>query len=70
MMVFGTVLMSRTVDAFTWARYPQKSQIRSAHLKFGGSRTSVFDRLHFGRERPVNPLWRSDGRVSYVAAAA
>jgi hypothetical protein len=29
----------------TWARYPQKSQITSAHLKFGGSRRRVPLRL-------------------------
>lgn len=41
--------MSFTVQALTCARNPQKSHIRSAHLKFAGSRLNVLDRLHFGQ---------------------
>ena len=41
--------MSALVAVFTCARYPQKSQITSAHLKFVGSRTSVRLRLHEGQ---------------------
>jgi aerobic-type carbon monoxide dehydrogenase small subunit (CoxS/CutS family) len=48
-IILGTTLISRTRVDFTWARYPQKSQITSAHLKFGGRRTSVRLRLHRGQ---------------------
>jgi hypothetical protein len=32
--------ISFTDTDFTWAKYPQKSQIKSAHLKFTGSNLS------------------------------
>ena len=37
-----------TVDAFTCPKKPQKSQIKSAHLKPGGSLFNVLARLHSG----------------------
>jgi len=46
--VCGSTPTSLLVDAFTCPKNPQKSQIRSAHLKFGGNRTRVLDRLQRG----------------------
>ncbi len=40
---------SLTVHALTCAKKPQKSHIKSAHLKLAGSRLSVLDRLHLGQ---------------------
>lgn len=37
-----------TVIVFTCAKNPQKSQMRSAHLKFGGKSFNVLGRLHLG----------------------
>lgn len=39
--------------AFTWPRNPQKPQMRSAHLKFGGSNLKVFERLHLGQSQDL-----------------
>lgn len=51
------------MQAFTWARKPQKSQIRSAHLKLVGRRLSVRVRLHLGQAQscatkrsPISPV--------------
>src|SRR5688500_16523551 len=53
----GQVESSSHETALTCARYPQKSHITSAHLKFTGSRFSVPDRLHFGHgQRPATIL--------------
>lgn len=46
---FGKTEMEWDVAVFTCAKNPQKSQIKSAHLKFTGNRFSVFDFLHLGQ---------------------
>lgn len=48
-IVGGSLSMSSDSKVLTWAKYPQKSQIMLAHLKFGGSVLSVCFFLQLGQ---------------------
>lgn len=65
-IVFGSLSISLLSVHFTCDRHPQKSHIKSAHLKFGGSLLSVLFLLQLGQEQffltnssPQSPrFWR------------
>src|SRR5260370_27279089 len=56
-----TLTKIKRIVIFTCARYPQKSQMMSAHLKFVGSRRREDKRLHLGqaalRATSASPDW-------------
>ena len=48
-IVGGSLSISSDSNVLTWAKNPQKSQMMSAHLKFGGSALSVCFFYSLGR---------------------
>ena len=48
-IVGGSLSISSDSNVLTWAKNPQKSQMMSAHLKFGGSVLSVCFFLQLGQ---------------------